>query len=43
VLRVPCPECGAVTEMTEFDAVIALVCDECGAGIDVEQEAGDDA
>jgi hypothetical protein len=38
VLRAACPECGAIHEMNEFSRVIAFVCDECGAGVDVGPE-----
>jgi hypothetical protein len=38
VLKAACPECGAVKEFTEFATVIAFVCDECGAAVDVERE-----
>ena len=38
VLKAACPECGAVHEMGDFSRVIAFVCDECGAGVDVGPE-----
>jgi hypothetical protein len=38
VLKAACPECGAVHEMGDFARVIAFVCDECGAGVDVDPE-----
>jgi hypothetical protein len=40
ILKAACPECGAVHEMSGFAEVIAFVCDECGAGIDVDPEIG---
>jgi hypothetical protein len=36
VLKCACPECGHVREMGAFDEVIAYVCNECGAGVDVD-------
>jgi hypothetical protein len=36
VLKCACPECGHITEMSEFDRVIAYVCEGCGSGVDVE-------
>jgi hypothetical protein len=39
VLKAACPECGGVTEFTHFDKVIAFVCDQCGAGVDVGTES----
>ena len=38
VLKAACPECGAVHEMGDFERVIAYVCDDCGAGVDVDPE-----
>ena len=35
VLKCACPECGHISIMSEFDEVIAYVCDECGNGVDV--------
>ena len=37
VLKAACPECGYVSEMSEFASVIAYVCEGCGEGIDVER------
>jgi hypothetical protein len=39
MLKAACPECGEITEFTDFAEVIAFVCDECGAGVDVERAA----
>jgi hypothetical protein len=39
VLKAACPECGGVHEMSDFDRVIAFVCDYCGAGVSVDPEA----
>jgi hypothetical protein len=39
VLKAACPECGAIHEMSDFERVIALVCDHCGAGVSVDPEA----
>ena len=36
VVKCACPECGHISEMGGFDEVIAYVCDDCGAGVDVE-------
>ena len=36
VQKIACPECGAI-HASDFDHVIAFVCDECGAGVDVEE------
>jgi hypothetical protein len=36
VEKIACPECGAV-HASDFDHVIAFVCNECGAGVDVEE------
>jgi hypothetical protein len=36
VVKCACPECGHISEMGGFDEVIAYVCDESGAGVDVE-------
>src|ERR1700693_5173134 len=36
VLKCQCPECGHIREMGEFDKVIAYVCNECRAGVDIE-------
>ena len=38
VLKAACPECGTVHEMSDFDRANAFVCDECGAGVDVDPE-----
>jgi hypothetical protein len=38
VLKVACPECGAIKE-SDFEQVIAFVCDSCGLGIDVENDS----
>jgi hypothetical protein len=38
VLKAACPECGAIIEMSDFSRVIAFVCDEYGAGVDVDPE-----
>lgn len=35
VEKIACPECGAI-KVSDFDHVIAFVCDACGSGIDVE-------
>ena len=35
VLKCACPECGHIRDMGAFDEVIAYVCNECGAGVDV--------
>lgn len=35
VLKCACPECGHISVMSNFATVIAYVCDECGAGVDV--------
>jgi hypothetical protein len=35
-VKCACPECGHISEMSGFAQVIAYVCDECGAGVDVE-------
>jgi len=35
VQKVRCPECGDV-HVSDFDQVLAYVCDACGAGVDVE-------
>lgn len=43
VLKAACPECGAIHEMGDFARVIAFVCDECGAGVDVDPECDGDA
>ena len=43
VRKAACPECGAVTEFTEFAKVMAFVCDHCGAGVDVEGEPEPDS
>ena len=43
VRKAACPECGAVTEFTEFAEMMAFVCDQCGAGVDVEGEPDPDA
>ena len=37
VLKVTCPECGAV-HASDFEHVIAFVCDQCGLGVDVEED-----
>jgi hypothetical protein len=37
------PRMRAVTEFTEFAKVMAFVCDQCGAGVDVEGEPNPDA
>jgi hypothetical protein len=42
-LKAACPECGAVTEFTDFAKVMAFVCDHCGAGVDVEDEPEPDS
>jgi hypothetical protein len=42
-LKAACPECGAVTELTDFAKVMAFVCDHCGAGVDVEGEPEPDS
>jgi len=36
VQKIACPECGAV-HISDFDHVIAYVCDSCGMGVDVER------
>jgi len=36
VVKCSCPECGHIKNMGGFDEVIAYVCNECGAGVDVE-------
>jgi hypothetical protein len=41
VLKAQCPECGHIKKMSEFDAVIAYVCDACGSGVNV-QPLGDE-
>ena len=35
-LKAVCPECGYITEMSEFASVIAYICGGCGEGISVE-------
>jgi hypothetical protein len=35
VLKCACPECGHIKEMSGFDEVIAYICNNCGAGVDV--------
>jgi hypothetical protein len=35
--KVTCPECGAV-HTSDFEHVIAFVCNNCGLGVDVENE-----
>ena len=35
VVKCACPECGHIKEMAGFDEVIAYVCNEFGAGVDV--------
>src|SRR5947208_1466712 len=42
VLKSACPECGHVHVMSDYDEVIAYVCDECGAGVDVLPRVPDD-
>ena len=34
-VKCACPECGHISEMSGFERVIAYVCDNCGAGVDV--------
>jgi hypothetical protein len=36
ILKCACPECGYISEMGEFEKVIAYVCDQCGNGVEVE-------
>ena len=36
IQKIACPECGAV-HTSAFDHVIAFVCDDCGAGVDVAE------
>jgi hypothetical protein len=42
VVKCACPECGHIKEMSGFNEVRAYVCNNCGAGVDVEplQEGG---
>lgn len=35
ILKCACPECGHIKEMSGFDEVIAYVCNQCGAGVEV--------
>jgi hypothetical protein len=35
IVKCSCPECGHIKEMGGFDEVIAYVCNNCGAGVDV--------
>jgi len=41
IVKCACPEYGHISEMGGFDEVIAYVCDECGAGVDVESLPSD--
>jgi uncharacterized protein (DUF983 family) len=39
VLKAACPECGTIHEFAKFDNLTVLVCDECGEGVDIEDES----
>jgi hypothetical protein len=40
-LKAVCPECGYVSEMSDFASVIAYVCEGCGEGVSVEPFEGE--